>query len=197
MTKPEASQRIAALASNRLLKGLRPMLQDLPAEEWSNDPAYDAAARAMAEHGLAFDALVRAPQLTPLLAFARRHPALRIVIDHAAKPPIASGRLEAWRDDIARLAALPQVHCKLSGLLTEAGTNANAATLQACVAHLFANFGAERLLWGSDWPVLELASDYAAWLAMARALCEAQPGIDAAALAAIFGGNARRFYRLH
>jgi L-fuconolactonase len=196
MTRPDAPQHIARLAREPLLKGLRPMLQDLPDDAWANDPAYDAAARAMIGHGLAFDALVRAVQLPALLGFARRHPRLRIVIDHAGKPPIARGSALPWRAHVAALAALPHVHCKLSGLLTEAGALADMAALAPWVDHLFAAFGPDRLIWGSDWPVLNLAADYDAWFAMATTLCEAQPGMDAAALAGVFGGNARRFYHL-
>ncbi len=194
MTRPDAALHIARLAQNASLKGLRPMLQDLPDDGWSNDPAFDAAARAMLDCGLAFDALVRPAQLPALLAFARRHSRLRIVIDHAAKPLIATGAVEPWRSDIAALAALPNLHCKLSGLLTEAGPHADSAVLAPWVAQLFAAFGHERLMWGSDWPVLHLAADYGSWFTMARRLCE--PHADGAALDAVFGGNARRFYKL-
>ncbi len=196
MARTDAPQHIARLACDSLLKGLRPMLQDLPDDDWANDPAYDAAARMMIEHGLAFDALVRSAQLPALLGFAQRHPLLRIVVNHAGKPPIARGGALPWRAYIAALAALPNVHCKLSGLLTEAGPHADIAALAPWVDHLFAVFCHDRLMWGSDWPVVNLASDYDAWFAMATALCEAQPGVDAAALAGVFGGNAGRFYHL-
>jgi len=196
MASPAAREQIARLARDPLLKGLRPMLQDLPDDTWADDPAYDAAARAMIEHGLAFDALVRSAQLPALLGFAQRHPELRIVIDHGGKPPIAQGGTWPWQAHIAALAALSHVHCKLSGLLTEADPHADKAALAPWVDHLFSAFGHDRLLWGSDWPVLNLAADYDAWFAMATALCEAQPGVDATALAAVFGGNACRFYHL-
>jgi L-fuconolactonase len=196
MASPAAREQIARLARDPLLKGLRPMLQDLPDDTWADDPAYDAAARAMIEHGLAFDALVRSAQLPALLGFAQRHPELRIVIDHGGKPPIARGGTWPWQAHIAALAALSHVHCKLSGLLTEADPHADKAALAPWVDHLFSAFGHDRLLWGSDWPVLNLAADYDAWFAMATALCEAQPGVDATALAAVFGGNACRFYHL-
>jgi L-fuconolactonase len=194
MTSADAAQQIARLARNPWLKGLRPMWQDQPGDAWANDPAHDRAAQAMQAHALAFDALVLPPQLPGLLAFAQRHPQLPIVIDHAAKPGIARGAMEPWREDIARLAALPNLHCKLSGLLTEAGPNADAAVLAPYVEHLFASFGAGRLMWGSDWPVLELAADYDAWLAISSRLCRQRA--DAAGVEAIFGVNAQRFYRL-
>lgn len=193
---PDAPTQITALARHRKLKGLRPMLQDLPNTRWITQAALSPAITAMQAHGLVFDALVLPQHLGALRVFAQRHPTLPIVIDHAAKPDIALGNLDPWRQDMAALAALPEVHCKLSGLLTEAGLHAGAPALEPYVGHLFATFGPERLIWGSDWPVLNLAAHYPDWLAMARALCQNQPGMHDDHMAAIFGGNARRFYRL-
>jgi L-fuconolactonase len=192
----DAPAKIATLAKHRKLKGLRPMLQDLPDTQWIANTNLAPAVQAMLTHGLVFDALVLPQHLKALRVFAQRHPDLPIVIDHAAKPEIALSRLDPWREDISALAALPQVHCKLSGLLTEAGPNGHAAALQPYVHHLFSTFGPSRLMWGSDWPVLNLASSYGSWLDMARALCKAQPGVTEDSLSRIFGGNARRFYRL-
>jgi L-fuconolactonase len=196
MKSADAAAQIERLATHRQLKGLRPMLQDLADDRWIDDPALDPAVHAMLGHQLSFDALVLPRHLPALLAFARRYPSLPVVIDHAAKPEIAHGKTQPWRSDIAALADLPNVWCKLSGMLTEAGTGADVATLEPYVEHVLTLFGTERVMWGSDWPVLRLAADYDGWLAMARGLCESNDGVDAAAMAAIFGGNARRFYRL-
>ena len=196
LSRSDAAATIEAWARFPKFKGVRPMLQDLPDTQWIAQAALTPAITAMQAHGLVFDALVLPKHLGPLLAFAQRHPDLPIVIDHAAKPEIALGRLDPWRQDMTTLAALPQVHCKLSGLLTEAGVHARASALEPYVAHLFATFGAERLIWGSDWPVLNLAAGYSGWLAMAQALCRGRPGMDDTRLAAIFGGNARRIYHL-
>lgn len=193
----DAPAQITALAHHRKLKGLRPMLQDLPDTQWIAQPALTPAIAAMQAHGLVFDALVLPQHLGALFGFAKRHPDLPIVIDHGAKPHIAQGLLDPWRQDMAALAALPQVHCKLSGLLTEAGPRGDAERLLPYVRHLLACFGPERLIWGSDWPVLNLAADYANWLAMAQTMCRHQPGIHDAHMAAIFGGNACRVYRLN
>ncbi|MEO8022039.1 amidohydrolase family protein [Polaromonas sp.] len=192
----DAPAQIAELACHRKLKGLRPMLHDLADTEWITNPALDPALRAVQDHALVFDALVLPRHLGALLVLARRHPALPIVIDHAAKPEIARGRLEPWRTKMNSLAALPQVHCKLSGLLTEAGPQPTAHALGPYVEHLLDSFGPQRLIWGSDWPVLELAADYADWWTMANAMCQAHAGMDAEGMAAIFGGNARRLYQL-
>ncbi len=189
LAAPDAPAKIAALAKDPKLKGLRPMLQDL-ASDWILDPALEPAIAAMVEAGLAFDALVRPRHLPSLLVFARRWPDLRVVIDHGGKPAIGEGWLAPWRGDIAALAAEPGVHCKLSGLLTEAREAAAAAVVAPYAAHLVDVFGPERLMWGSDWPVLNLAGDYASW----REMCEAWA--PPAGRAALFGETARRFYRL-
>ncbi|HEX5685157.1 MAG TPA: amidohydrolase family protein [Ideonella sp.] len=197
MKAADAPARITALASHPRLKGLRPMLQDLAEDEWIADPAVDEAARAMVQHGLVFDALVLPRHLPALHSFALRHPGLRIVIDHGAKPPIASGEIEPWRSQMARLAALPHVACKLSGLLTEAGPRRSADALRPYVQALWELFGPGRLLWGSDWPVLRLAGDYDTWLAMGHTLLDAMdPPPTDADRADLFGGNAMRLYGL-
>jgi L-fuconolactonase len=192
-----AAETIAELARHPLLKGLRPMLQDLPEDDWIADPATAPAARAMATHGLVFDALVTPRHLPHLLVFAARHPDLSIVIDHGAKPLIARQEIEPWRGDIARLAALPNVRCKMSGLVTEAGSHASRTGLQPYVQALWESFGPRRLIWGSDWPVVSLACDYPTWCAMSAALVESlQPRASADDRDALFGGNAATLYRL-
>lgn len=184
LKSPAAPDRIASLAAHPKLRGLRPMVQSLP-DGWIADPALDPAIDAMIEHDLAFDALVFTRHLGDLLNFSRRHPDLRIVVDHGAKPPIASGGSEAWRKGISALADLTDVHCKLSGLLTEAGERRRDEDLRPYIDHLLESFGPARLMWGSDWPVLTLAGDYQAWLAQARSLAGAEE---------IFGATAQRFY---
>jgi L-fuconolactonase len=189
----DAPARIAALARDPLLKGLRPMLQDEPDERWIDDPALAPAVEAMLHHGLSFDALVLPRHLPSLLAFAQRFPDLPVVIDHGAKPLIAAGELEPWRRDMAALARLPQVHCKLSGLVTEAGASWNVERLRPYTGHIVQAFGPRRVIWGSDWPVLHLAADYAQWISASEALLA---GLDDSARADIFGLNAARFYRI-
>jgi L-fuconolactonase len=122
----------------------------------------------MIDHGMSFDALVLPRHLPSLLTFARRWPDLSVVIDHGGKPTVAAGALDPWRADIAALAAQPNVFCKLSGLLTETAPGQSPMALAPYVAHLVAAFGPARLMWGSDWPVLDLAGDYAAWRRLAR-----------------------------
>jgi len=186
----DAPERIAASASHPKLRGLRPMLQDLPNDDWILQPALTPAIEAMIAHRLCFDALVKPRHLPHLLRFAKRHPALRIVIDHAAKPDITRGELDPWRTRIAALAELPNVSCKLSGLVTEVGARWHPDDLRPYVEHLLATFGPQRLLWGSDWPVVELAADYSRWFNWADNLA----GLAGDERAALFGGNAVRVY---
>jgi len=181
---PSDAASVAARGADPLLVGLRPMVQGREAD-WYDDPALDAGFAAMAAQGLVLDALIRPRHLPALARLAARHPALAIVIDHAAKPE-GTGGLAAWRAAIAPLAGCDQVHVKLSGLLNEVP----ARDIPETVAHLLALFGAERLLWGSDWPVLTLAGSYAGWLGMARDL------IPAPDQAAVFHRNAARVYGL-
>lgn len=186
----DAQERVATLAAQPKLRGLRPMLQDLPQDDWILRRELEPAVGAMIAHGLCFDALVKPRHLPHLLEFAHRYPRLRIVIDHAGKPDIARGAFEPWRSQMTELAALPNVFCKLSGLLTEAGGRGSADGLRPCVDHLLQTFGPWRLLWGSDWPVLNLAGAYAEWFRTADVLT----GLRGAERAALFGGNAAACY---
>ena len=190
---PDAPAAIARLASNKKLKGLRPMLQDLDDEQWIANPSLAPALNAMVEHGLRLDALVLPRHLPALLQCAREYPLLAIVIDHAAKPPIADAQFGHWREQMAQLAALPNVHCKLSGLVTEAKPDWSVDDLRPYVSHVLEVFGAQRVIWGSDWPVVDLAGGYGAWLAASESLLAHLGQQDRND---IFGLNARRFYSL-
>ncbi len=190
---PDAPTRIARLAARPKLKALRPMLHDLPDPHWMLQPALAPALRAMVDHGLAFDALVRPVHLVPLLQFCLRHPRLRVVVDHGAKPDIAAAAWQPWADALARIAAQTQAVCKLSGLLTQASPSAQPHTTRRWARHVLGCFGADRVVCGSDWPVLQLAGSYAAWWGETQATLEALGPVERAA---VLGGTARRVYRL-
>ncbi len=190
LVSPGAPARIAGLAADPLLKGFRPMLQDIDDTDWILLPAVQPALAAMARHGLRFDALIKPRHLPIIGELAQRHPDLPVVIDHAAKPDIANGALRPWADHMARLARETPWCCKVSGLVTEAQADWRVDDLRPYVDHLLATFGPDRLMWGSDWPVLNLAGDYPSW----RAMCEAWAPSEQHA--ALFGETARRFYRL-
>jgi L-fuconolactonase len=183
--KAEAPTSIGRLASNPKLRGLRPMVQDREAN-WYDAPEFDPGFSAMTALQLVLDALVRPRHLPSLLRLALHHPDLSIVIDHAAKPVLSD--LDFWSEQIDLLARLPNVSCKLSGLLTELPPGAPADAVAPIFDRLWNAFGAERLIWGSDWPVLMLAGDYASWLGQCRRLV---PSIHHQA---VFDSNARRIY---
>ncbi|RYX92421.1 MAG: amidohydrolase [Comamonadaceae bacterium] len=190
---PDAPERIRRLAAHPKLKGLRPMLQDIADPEWILQPALEPALRGMVECGLVFDALVKSVHLPHILTLAKRHPGLRIVIDHAAKPDIARGEWQPWADALAAMAAETFAMCKLSGLLTEAGPTPRAGAVRQWAGHVLACLGPQRVVWGSDWPVLEMAASYPVWRDETHAILD---GVDAGAREAILGGNARRLYGL-
>jgi L-fuconolactonase len=192
---PNAPALIEALAREPKFKGVRPMLQDLPDHGWIANPDLAPAIEALIAHDLAFDALIYARHVEYIEIFAKRFPTLRIVVDHGAKPPIRyrQAGFQVWKDAITRLASLPQVHCKLSGLATEASPGWTEDTLRPYVDHLLASFGPARVMWVSDWPVLDLNGDYLLWHSVATTLLAS---LSDAERAAVFGENAAAFYRL-
>jgi L-fuconolactonase len=188
-----APDRLATLAANPLLRGVRPMLQDLPDPGWILGETLRPAITALAQLELRFDALVKPEHLQPLLRFLERNPDLRVVIDHGAKPAIRSGSLDAWARDMRVIARNTSAYCKLSGLVTEAKVDWQTEDLLYCVSHLLDCFGPDRLMWGSDWPVVELAGGYRRWHEAAHA-CVAT--LSVAERERIFALNAARFYAL-
>lgn len=190
----DASAAVAERARDQYFVGVRPMLQDLPDREWILREEVRPGLDAVADVGLVFDALIRDDQLPLVPRLAERHPKLTIVIDHAGKPPFGQGQAMCeWIDNLAEAARYRNVHCKLSGLLTELPAGADSGKVKACIAVLLEKFGPDRLLWGSDWPVLTLRAGYGEWLDLCRAELDRLPDADRAA---VFGGNARRLYRL-
>ena len=188
---PGAPGRIAQLAREPKLRGLRPMLQSIMDTDWLLGDVVAPAVEAMLAAGLRFDALVQPRHLPMLARFAERWPDLPIVIDHAAKPYAADRKLDPWRDEIAALAARG-VYCKLSGLRTEQAAGQTAVELMPYVEHLVATFG-NRLMWGSDWPVVHLAGDdWRRWYDDAVHLAT----LAGADLDQLFSGAATDFYAL-
>jgi len=190
---PDAPGEVRRRAENALFLGVRPMLQDIADPEWILQRALEPALNAIAAEGLVFDALILSHQLDVITELARRHPQLSIVLDHAAKPRLGNAdAMVGWARDIESLAQNPNVTCKLSGLLTELGPCAGRDDIMAAAAVLFDAFGPQRLLWGSDWPVLTLAGDYQAWFELAR---EAIAAKSPQSVPAVMGDNALRVYR--
>lgn len=176
------------------LRGIRPMLQEIAEPEWILRPDVMSGLRQVAAAGLRMDALITPRHLGAINRLASEVPELAIVIDHCAKPVFnGSDPGEAWRSGMLALASHPQVFCKLSGLANEYGPGWSAETLQPVFDHLITTFGPDRLMWGSDWPVLELAGNYLGWLETARMLASR---LSSGEHAALFGETATRFYGL-
>jgi L-fuconolactonase len=200
LAQPDAVVTLETLAQDVAFKGVRPMLQDIPDVNWITTRPRTDAIEALINLNLTFDALVLPQHLAGLFEFAMAHPTLPIVIDHAAKPTVSADmsdpRCAMWRDGMARLAAETNVCCKISGLLTELSIDQrpNAAeVLQPVVDDLIAWFGPDRLMWGSDWPVVNLAGSLDEWTALSGELLA---GVSDIEQGRIFSGTAREFYQI-
>jgi L-fuconolactonase len=167
------------------------MVQDIPDDDWLLRPALAPLLSAMARDKLVFDALVLPRHLPRLVAIVDRHPDLQFVLDHFGKPALSTGEIAVWRRDIALLAERDNIVCKLSGLVTEARPDWSPADLRGAVDHALNCFGPRRMLWGSDWPVVNLAGGYATWLAAAETLLA---DLSPDERADVFGGTAARIY---
>lgn len=195
LSAPDALPTIDRLRRDPGLLGLRPMLQGIEDTEWILRDDVRPALAHMAGTGLRFDALVQPRHLGAIATLADRHPTLAIVIDHLAKPRMGGIARpdEAWAAGMNALARRPNVWCKLSGMVTEIGPDWREADLRPFADHMLAAFGPARVLWGSDWPVVDLAGGYDAWAAVTRSLLS---GLDQAARERVFSGSAQQFYGL-
>jgi L-fuconolactonase len=185
---------IAELQGNPLVRGARHLIQGEPDPDFCTRPEFVAGVRALGAAGLSFDLCCKHHQLAGVVRLVRTCPGTRFILDHFGKPDIRAGLLEPWRRHITDLAALPNVDCKLSGLITEADPATwTIDQLRPYVDHVLATFGPHRLLFGGDWPVVKLAGSYPRWLDTARTLVS---HLSPLARAAIFHDNAIRVYRL-
>jgi L-fuconolactonase len=174
------------------LAGIRHLVQDEPDPDWLRRPDVRRGLLAVGAAGLSYDLLIRPHQL-PAALHVTQLDGVRFVLDHGAKPDIASGRFEPWATLMAQLARRPNVVCKLSGLVTEAGASWTTAQLAPYADHLLDCFGPRRLIFGSDWPVCTLAASYPDVLAVARTMTSR---LDQAGRDAVFAGNAVASYAL-
>ena len=174
-------------------RSVRPMVQDIADDDWLLRPAFRWAFDAIRDLGLAFDALGFPRHSLRFLEIFQLYSELRVVIDHCLKPNIREGHFDAWAAGMERFARETSAQIKLSGLVTEAGTDCSATAFKPYVDHVLASFGPDRVMWGSDWPVCRLRMEYGDWLASAQALTS---HLGADAQSALFSTNAQRFYRL-
>ncbi len=188
---PDAVEQIKRRAMDPLLVGLRPMIADLDDPDWILQPRFAPILQAMIDTGLIFDGHARPDLITRKVELAKRFPELTIVLNHGGKPPIMSADLDQWKRDCSALAACPNVVSKFSGLRTEAGERTDDDAIREATDHLLDTFGPERLMWGSDWPVLTLAGDYTIWFEQTARLLEDVSEHDRAA---IMGSTAQSIY---
>ena len=174
-------------------KGIRPMLQDIEDVNWMLKTELAPVFELLIAKNLSFDALVLPQHLDALYTLIKRYPALKVVIDHGAKPDISNNSSPEWFDKLALIASETSAYCKLSGLVTEAGQDPHFEQLAPYMEHLLLCFGAKRLMWGSDWPVVETSSNYQSWLAQVEKFL--QPLTDKEQQS-IWAGTAKKFYRL-
>lgn len=189
----QTSAAIAELRQHPLVRSVRHNFEH-QAPDFCLEPIFVAGIDQLAAAGLSFDLCCKHPQLPSVVELVRRFPETSFILDHAGKPGIRAGLIDPWREHVRALAALPNVVCKYSGLVTEADhKHWSPAQLQPYVAHLLETFGPSRLLFGGDWPVAKLASGYTRWLSTAQSLVSA---LSAAEQSAIFRDNAARTYRI-
>ena len=191
---PSVEEEAAALAWNPIVKGVRPVRNDNASIAWMLGPELEQGWRAVRRNGLTLDILVQDWTELPLAAeLARRLSGQPIILDHCGKPDIAGRKFDPWADHIAELSDIPHTACKLSGLMNCAAPGATAADVRPYADHVLACFGASRVMWASDWPPLDLASDYATWKRISDDLLS---GCDSAERHDIFAGTAIRVYQL-
>jgi L-fuconolactonase len=189
-----AIEALLEVDAHPLIVGYRHVVQDEADNNFILSQEFIRGVRAVVARDLTYDLLVNHRQLSSVVAFVESFGNGRFVLDHAAKPDIARGGWSPWAEDIAAVAALPNVFCKVSGLVTEANhTGWKSEDFERYLDHIFALFGPERLIWGSDWPVCLLAADYRQALSLIEEYIDRHCPADRAA---ILGGNAIRAYAL-
>ena len=197
LTAPDVGDVLAALTGRtggHRLVGVRHQVEDEPDPLWLRRDDVGRGLAAVADAGLAYDLLVPAGGLAAATTTVADHPALQFALDHAAKPAIAQRDLGAWRREIAELTRCENVTVKLSGLVTEADWRTwSTDDLRPVADHLLATFGPARIMFGSDWPVCELAASYEA---VTQAAHDLVGGLNQSERDQIFGGTACRVYRL-
>jgi L-fuconolactonase len=184
---------LGALVPNRLLKGLRHVVQAEP-DGFLDMPAFNRGIASLLPTGLVYDILIVARQLPEAIRFVDRHPNQPFVLDHIAKPNIKSQEFASWNSAIRELARRPNIACKLSGMVTEADFHTwTPAQLQPCFDTVLEAFTPARLMFGSDWPVLTVACSYAQWVETVDGWIAP---LSPTERGRIEGGTAARVYRL-
>jgi len=193
LTDARLGHALDELGRHAKFKGVRHLVHDERDVNWLLRADVLAGLKELARRAIPYDLLLRPPHLKLVPRLAERLPDLRMVIDHIAKPPIAAQTMDGWAEDMAAAAQIPQLHCKLSGMITEAGRNWKAAHLRPYVQHVMKLFGPDRLMFGSDWPVCTLAGT---WKEALAAFTQALGPQAVEVQENLLGATAVKFYRL-
>jgi L-fuconolactonase len=194
LASPEVQQQLDELTMHQKFKGVRHLVESESADNWLAQPAVLRGLQQLASSGTSYDLLVHTRHLKHVRTVAETCPDLSLVIDHAAKPPIARGEIKEWAQELRPVAAYKNIHCKLSGLVTEANHNGwQVDDLRPFVECALELFGADRLMFGSDYPVCLVAASYDRVL---ESFQEILKDLSAEEQKQIFAGNASKFYRL-
>ena len=194
LTDPRLGDALDEFERHPKFKGVRHLVHDEPDVNWLVREDVLNGLRELARRGIPYDLLLRPPHLKLVPRVAECVPSLRMVIDHIAKPPIAAQRMDGWAEDMEEAAKIPQVHCKLSGMITEADPRGwKAEHLKPYVVHVLKLFGPDRLMFGSDWPVCTLAGT---WKEVLAAFTQAIGPQPVEVREKLLGGTAATFYGL-
>lgn len=192
LRSPEIGKDLEALAKHSKFRGVRHVVQDEPDDNFMLGAEFQRGIGQLAGHGLTYDILIFPRQLPAAIELARRFPDQPFVLDHIAKPPIKEGTLSPWREQIQELAKSLNVSCKVSGMVTEADQAGwRPEDFTPYLDTVFAAFGEDRLMYGSDWPVCLLAGSYPRVFDLVK---NYTAHLSVAAREKFFGGNAARFY---
>ncbi len=196
LNREDIGDALATYATEKKFVGMRHVLQGETDDRYCLRPDFNRGIAALHDHGLAYDILIKQQQLPALPEFVDRHPGLTFVIDHIAKPVIAAPTPDKiWLDGMKAVAERPNVFCKVSGMVTEvaAGMDATPDLMRPYFDHVLRHFGTDRLMFGSDWPVCRLRSEYADWVSTVRGWIAE---LSADERSAILGKNAARAYQI-
>ena len=193
-TGDQAREAVEKLAQNPLVKGVRRLIQSEPELDFCLQPDFIQGVQMLAEFGLSFDICITHIQLENTIQLVQQCPEVSFVLDHIGKPDIKGKQLDPWRAQMRQLAALPNVWCKVSGLVTEADLEQwQPADLRPYLSHVFETFGFDRVMYGGDWPVVVLASTLERWMQTLGAEVES---CSASEKRKLFHDNGVAFYRL-
>lgn len=191
---PDLESFLAGLGGHPKLKGVRRLIQAEEDPRFCLRPEFVAGVRQLAQYDLSFDLCIYHPQLSAVIELVQQVPEVSFVLDHAGKPGIKDGLLEPWKSQLTELAALDNIYCKLSGIVTEADVDHwTVAGIRPYMSHVIEVFGFERVMFGSDWPVCLLGIEYGRWVEIVQ---EMVSDATEAERQSLFYGTAERFYRL-